>query len=141
MSFLRNVAMAAPFIFTQTAAAEIVTYGSLQYNSDVPEVLFLTGTIKGGDSFELRRAMRDQTINLIVTASPGGNLYEGLQIAAILHDNKIGTYIPEGALLHKSADGRGSPFLEQTYPTVSVMGVPSAVKPFRTATRIWNSAT
>jgi hypothetical protein len=86
MSFLRNVAMAAPFIFTQTAAAEIVTYGSLQYNSDVPEVLFLTGTIKGGDSFELRRAMRDQTINLIVTASPGGNLYEGLQIAAILHD-------------------------------------------------------
>jgi hypothetical protein len=39
------------------------------------------------------------------------------------------TFIP--ALLHKSADGRGSPFPGQTYPTVSVMGVPSAVKPFR----------
>jgi cytochrome c peroxidase len=33
------------------------------------------------------------------------------------------------------------PFPGQSYPTTSVMGVPSAVKPFRTATRTWNSAT
>ena len=46
-----------------------------------------------------------------------------------------------GALLHKSADGRTSPFPGQTYPATSVMGVPSAVNPFRTATRTWNSAT
>ena len=32
-----------------------------------------------------------------------------------------------GALLHKSADGRGSPFPGQTYPTGSVTGMPSAV--------------
>ena len=31
------------------------------------------------------------------------------------------------ALLHKSADGRGSPFPGQTYPTASVTGIPSAV--------------
>lgn len=31
------------------------------------------------------------------------------------------------ALLHKSADGRGSPFPGQTYPTGSVTGMPSAV--------------
>lgn len=45
------------------------------------------------------------------------------------------------ALLHKSFDGRGSPFPGQTHPTTSVTGMPSAVKPFRTATRTWNSAT
>jgi ParB family chromosome partitioning protein len=45
------------------------------------------------------------------------------------------------ALLHKSAEGRSSPFPGQTYPATSVTGVPSAVKPFRTATRTWNSAT
>ena len=45
------------------------------------------------------------------------------------------------ALLHKSSDDRGSPFPGQTYPTTSVTGMPSAVKPFRTATRTWNSAT
>ena len=45
------------------------------------------------------------------------------------------------ALLHKSGDGQGSPFPGQTHPTASVTGMPSAVKPFRTATRTWNSAT
>ena len=45
------------------------------------------------------------------------------------------------ALLHKSAEGRSSPFPGQTYPVTSVMGVPSAVKPLRTATRTWKSAT
>ena len=43
--------------------------------------------------------------------------------------------------MHKSGDGRASPFPGQTYPATSVTGVPSAVKPFRTATRTWNSAT
>lgn len=79
------------------AAAENNTYGSLHHYSELPGVLFLTGEIKAGDSFELRRAMRDHPIDLVITASPGGNLYEGLQIAAILHDNGIGTYLPEGA--------------------------------------------
>jgi len=45
------------------------------------------------------------------------------------------------ALLHKSAEGRTSTFPGQIYSTNSVTGMPSAVKPFRTATRIWNSAT
>ena len=45
------------------------------------------------------------------------------------------------ALLHKSGDGQGSPFPGQTYPTASVTGMPSAVKPLSTATRTWNSAT
>lgn len=44
-------------------------------------------------------------------------------------------------LLRKSPDGRGSPFPRQTYLTASVMGMPSAVNPFSTATRTWNSAT
>lgn len=83
------------FSIASVAAAEIQRYGSLLNYSDLPGVLFLTGEIEDGDSFELRKAMRDQSIILIVTASPGGNLYEGLQIAAIVHDNQIGTYVPE----------------------------------------------
>ena len=45
------------------------------------------------------------------------------------------------ALLHKSPDGQSSPVPGQTYPTTSVTGMPRAVKPFRTATLTWNSAT
>jgi hypothetical protein len=43
--------------------------------------------------------------------------------------------------MRKSADGRTSPYPGQTYPTTFVTGMPSAVNPFRTATRTWNSAT
>lgn len=102
MSFLRNLVIVAPITLGGLASAETVQYGSLRHYSDVPSVLFLTGEIKVNDSFELRRAMRDQTIDLVVMASPGGNLYEGLQIAAILHDNGIGTYVPQGASCESS---------------------------------------
>ncbi len=44
-------------------------------------------------------------------------------------------------LLRKSADGQGFPFPGGTYPTASVMGMPSAVWPFRAAMRTWSSAT
>ena len=44
-------------------------------------------------------------------------------------------------LLHKSADVLTTPIPGQTYPTTFVTGMPRAVKPFRTATRTWNSAT
>ncbi|MCR9225773.1 MAG: hypothetical protein NXH70_17035 [Hyphomonas sp.] len=40
------------------------------------------------------------------------------------------------ALLHKSADGQATPFPGHTYPTALVTGMPIAVKPFMTATRI-----
>ena len=51
------------------------------------------------------------------------------------------TFAAAMALLHKSGDRRTSPFPGQTQPTASVTGMPSAVNPFRTATRTWNSAT
>ncbi len=59
-----------------------------------------------------------------------------IRIALMNRFNALGA-----ALLHKSAADRTVPFRGQTYPTTSVRGIPSAVKPFRTATRTWNSAT
>lgn len=97
MTSLRNLVMAVSTVSASPVLAETSSYGSFQHHSDLPGVLLLTSEIRQNDSFELRRAMRDQSIDLVVTASPGGSLYEGLQIAAILHDNEIGTYVPEGA--------------------------------------------
>lgn len=45
------------------------------------------------------------------------------------------------ALLRKSTDDRNSPFPGHTYLMATVVGMPRAVKRFRTATRIWASAT
>jgi len=50
-------------------------------------------------------------------------------------------WVGPAALLHRLSDCQGSSFSGQTYPTASVTGVPSAVKPFSTAARTWNSAT
>ena len=48
-------------------------------------------------------------------------------------------FTTDEALLHKSFDGRTSPFPGQTHPTTSVTGMPRAVKPFKTATRTWRT--
>jgi len=102
MALLRSFAKIFLTCLAGGASAETKGYGSFLHNSDLPRVLFLTGTIEENDSFELRRAMRDQVIDLVIPASPGGNLYEGLQIAAILHDNDIGTYVPSDASCESS---------------------------------------
>ncbi len=96
MTLKALVASLATTLMTQFAAAETSNYGSISHHDELPKVLFLLGEVKSGDSFELRRAMRDHEIELVVVASPGGNLYEGLQIASILNDRGVSTYIPEG---------------------------------------------
>ena len=70
--------------------------------------------------------------------SPFSNLFERALCSAYRSGQLI--TIAE-ALLHKSGDRRTSPVPGQTHPAASVTGMPRAVKPFRTATRTWNSAT
>lgn len=102
MTSLRDLVMAILAVVASPVLAETTSYRSFQHHSDLSGVLFLTSEIRDSDSFELRPAMRDQSIDLVVTASPGGSLYEGLQIAAILNDNEISTYVPGGASCESS---------------------------------------
>ena len=67
---------------------------------------------------------------------PSGKLYMGEITVLVLNPG-----CTDWALLHKSDDGRTSPFPGQTYPATSVTGVPRAVNSLRTATRTWTSAT
>ncbi|RID91624.1 hypothetical protein D2N39_13085 [Gemmobacter lutimaris] len=86
----------------QLALADPVSYGSFRHIDEVPEALFLFDQINQSDSFDLRRALREHPVTLVVLGSAGGNLYEGLQIASILRDKGIGTYIPLGASCESS---------------------------------------
>jgi hypothetical protein len=99
---LTTIASAVGLALGTGAFAESTSYGGFVHLEQVPNALFLNGEISTNGSFELRRAMRDHDIKLVVVASPGGNLYEGLQIAAILHDKGIGTYVPEVASCESS---------------------------------------
>lgn len=102
MKALLTTVIASTAINGHAAIADTIAYGAFLHDTIAPNALFLVGEISPSESFELRRAMRDHAIQLVVTASPGGNLYEGLQIAAIIQDNGIGTFVPATASCESS---------------------------------------
>lgn len=79
-----------------TVFAEEKKYGSFILNTEIPDTLFFVDEIKANDSFELRKALRNHDIQNIVLASPGGSVFEGLQMAGIIFDKQLRTYIPRG---------------------------------------------
>ena len=74
---------------------DITIYGSFLHTGTVPNALFFFNDIEQYDSFELRRAIRNHDIDIVVLASDGGSVWEGLNMAGIIHDKGIATYVPE----------------------------------------------
>ena len=89
------LAVAAALSFPAIAMGE-TRYGSFLFDERLPDSLFLTGEIRQLDSFELRKALRDHDVQIVIMGSAGGNLYEGLQMGSILRDKGISTYVPPG---------------------------------------------
>ena len=88
-------------VFTTAVNAEekdpfdITVYGSFLHTGTVPNALFFFNDIEQYDSFELRRAIRNHDIDIVVLASDGGSVWEGLIMAGIIHDKGIATYVPK----------------------------------------------
>ena len=70
-------------------------YGSFIHTQKIPNALFYFDEIAKGDSFDLRKAMRNHDIDIIVLSSMGGSVSEGLQMGGIIHDNNLKTYVPK----------------------------------------------
>ena len=64
-------------------------YGSLIYHSEIPNSVFVIGELKQGDSFNLRKLLRNHDITTVVLASPGGSVWEGLNMAGIVFDKGL----------------------------------------------------
>ena len=73
-------------------------YGSFLYSEKVPNALFFFSDIEKNDSFELRKALRNHDIEILVLSSRGGSVWEGLNMAGIIYDKELITYIPKLAL-------------------------------------------
>ena len=80
------------------ALADEKRYGSFILNTEIPNTLFFFDEIRQNDSFELRKALRNHDVENIVLASPGGNVFEGLQMAGIIFDKQLRTYIPRNTV-------------------------------------------
>lgn len=74
---------------------DITLYGSFLHTATVPNALFFFNDIEQYDSFELRRALRNHKIDTVVLGSNGGSVLEGLNMAGIIYDRGITTYVPE----------------------------------------------
>jgi hypothetical protein len=72
--------------------------GNVIVFEDLPNTAWILGTIEPGDYFDFRRIVRRNNIETVVLDSPGGAVYEGLQIAAMIHDKGLSTFVPENAL-------------------------------------------
>ena len=69
--------------------------GNFLYFDDIPKTLFLFGPIESNSELWFRRAVRYHNVDKLVLMSPGGDVDAGLNIAGIVHDQGISTYIPE----------------------------------------------
>ena len=76
-------------------------YGTFLHSEKVPNALFFFDEIEQYDSFEFRKALRNHDVDLIVLSSPGGSIFEGLNMAGIIHDKELNTYIPQNSLEDK----------------------------------------
>ena len=72
----------------------ITFFGSFLHTDRVPNALFFFSDIQKNDGFELRRALRTHEIDTIVLASPGGSVWEGLNMAGMIFDKKMTAYVP-----------------------------------------------
>jgi len=81
----------------------ITFYGSFLHTEKVPDALFFFSKIQRNDSFELRKALRNHDIDKLILSSRGGSVFEGLQMAGIIHDKGLTTYVPKIGL-----DGSGN---------------------------------
>jgi hypothetical protein len=70
-------------------------YGSFIHFGAVPNALFFFDAIEDQDTLQFRKALRNHEVDTIVLASPGGKVFEGLQMAGIIYDRKITTYVPK----------------------------------------------
>lgn len=71
------------------------TYGSFMHFESVPNALFLFDNIKEKDTLNFRKALRNHQIETIILSSPGGQVFEGLQMAGIVYDRKLTTFVPK----------------------------------------------
>ena len=94
--FMRILFLVLSLLLANQISAAEKKYGSFILNTDIPDTLFFIDDIERNDSFELRKALRNHSIKNIVLASRGGNVFEGLQMAGIIFDKKLRTYVPRG---------------------------------------------
>lgn len=85
-------------LLAEEQSSEFQIYGPGIVFNDEPNIFYLIGDIRQGDYFEVRRYLRQHSAEYFLLASPGGNIWEALQISGMVHDLGISTIVPSGSV-------------------------------------------
>jgi len=72
----------------------VTKYGKTRHTALLPKVIFFIGKIEDRDEQDFRRAVRSHDVDTVVLLSDGGLINNGLELANIIFDNNLTTYIP-----------------------------------------------
>ena len=72
------------------------SYGNAYHTPLLPNVIFFIGEIKDGNERGFRKALRNHKVDTVVLISDGGLVGTGLELANIINDNNLSTYVPLG---------------------------------------------
>lgn len=69
-------------------------YGKAFHTPLLPNVIFFIGEIEDGDEKGFRIALRNHKVDTVVLISDGGSANSGLELANIIYDNNLATFVP-----------------------------------------------
>ena len=72
------------------------SYGNTYHTPLLSNVIFFIGEIKDGHERGFRKALRNHKADTVVLISDGGLVGTGLELADIINDNNLSTYVPLG---------------------------------------------
>ena len=72
------------------------SYGNTYHTPLLSNVIFFIGEIKDGHERGFRKALRNHKADTVVLISDGGLVGTGLELANIINDNNLSTYVPLG---------------------------------------------
>lgn len=81
-------------ILGQPVVSEVSSYGQFHFSTDMPDVLILDGEIDADAVYNFRKALREHDAVTLLLNSPGGSVYEALELSAVIADRGIATVIP-----------------------------------------------
>jgi hypothetical protein len=100
---VRRLADTADSRGTQALSSSGEQIGAFFVPSDSLDVIFLNDEIRPGATLEFRRALRAQpAAKILLLASPGGSVNEGLLVAHQVADLRLATEVPKGAACYSA---------------------------------------
>lgn len=92
-----NAAQAAARMLAEGRGVPRFDDGPVSHFGHLPQVLFVSGTFNAGDGARIIAAINRFSPQLIILHSRGGIVSEAIEVADLIHQRRLSTFVPAGA--------------------------------------------